>query len=207
MIALFIGPSGSGKDTQADMLAEDYGFLVASTGNLIREEIAKDTELGKKLKINYEKGLFNDDKDVYALVRKFVEDNPGKDIILTGAIRRVSQIEILDEVLKEDGMKLDLVLYFELSDEAAVERMSGRVIDPETGEIYHVKHNPPPAGIKCEVRDDDKPEAIKMRLKEFQKYYQPILSAYEERDIMHTVDASLSIKDIYSEIKSTLQLN
>lgn len=204
MIVLFIGPSGSGKDTQADLLRDNLGFEVISTGQLLRDEMKKGTELGEEIKTYYDSGAFAPDETVYKLVGEFIDKNEAEDFILTGAIRRVTQISLLDSVLEKIGDPIDLVVNFVLDEQTAIERLSHRLVDPETGDIYHEHLNPPPAGLNTIKRSDDTPGAIKKRLSEYNKYNDDIVAEYEKRGIIENMDASGSVEDIHSKIKSLI---
>lgn len=204
MIFLFIGPSGSGKDTQADLL-KDEGFEVLSTGKLLRDEINKGTELGEEIKKYYDSGAWAPDETVYKLVSQYIENGAGKNFILTGAIRRASQIKLLDEQLEKIGEQLDLVLNFILDEETAIERLSNRVIDPKTGKNYHNIYNPAPEGVEVESRSDDKPDAIKKRISEYNKYNDEIVGIYESRGLIQNIDASGTVGEINSKIKAIIK--
>lgn len=200
MIILFIGPSGSGKDTQAAMLEDQFGFTSISTGQLLRDELSSGSELGEEIKSYINKGKWAPDEIVYKMVENFISKHNSDNFILTGAIRRHSQISLLDNALKEIDQELNMVIHFELSEETAIERLSKRVIDPKTGNIYHKEFNPPPAGVEVIVREDDKPEAIKSRMNEFNSTFKPILEEYKNREILKTMDASKPIDEINKNI-------
>ena len=200
MILLFVGPSGSGKDTQADILRDNNGFVVISTGQLLRDEMASGTKLGEEIRKTYEKGIWTPDEIVYKLVAEFIQSNPAENFILTGAIRRATQIELLDEVLQKINDPIDLVLNFELDEDTAIERLGKRVIDPSTGAIYHTELNPAPEGIETVRRSDDTPEAIRSRLSEYNKYNEEIVEQYEVRGILKHIDASGTVESIHKTI-------
>jgi adenylate kinase len=183
MIILVLGISGSGKDTQADLLAKDYGFAVVSTGQLVRDEIETGSELGKKMEEIVNNGEWVEDKTVYKLLEKRLEKLHGRDVILTGAVREASQIVLLDEALTNLGDDLDKVILFELSESEAVKRLSGR------------------------GREDDQPEAIKHRFAEFNESIAPIIAEYQKRGILLKIDAAPSIIEIHQEVVNQLDID
>lgn len=212
MVLLILGPSGSGKDTQADILSEKYGFEVISTGNLLREISDGNTVMQERIRKGMDEGFLNDNI-VYGLLEIYLKYSDNENIILTGVVRWETQIPKLDATLQSSGKKLDKVLLFNLSDEEVVERLSGRLTCESCGEIYHIKFNPPKAQGVCDVcggslrtRSDDNPEAIKNRLKAYHTDADEIIAAYEKRGILEDIDASKGIEEIHSEVVKLLDL-
>lgn len=213
MILLFIGPSGSGKDTQAEILSDKFGFKTISSGDLLRKEVASNSELGKELETTLASGKWVDDKIVFQLVAKELSNTKVENIILTGVVRTESQIELLDEALKKSNKTLDRVVYFQLSDEEAVKRLSGRLVCPVDGSNYHTQFSPPKVTGVCdqcggnlETRSDDKPEAIKSRLLEFERTVLPILDRYTSRGQLINISAAPDILTIHNQLIKDLGL-
>lgn len=209
MVLLFVGPAGSGKDTQAEILAESNKFTVLSTGQISRDDVQTGSERGKKIKEFINSGKLIPDDLIYEILGERLKQTENKNIILTGVVRSFVQIEMLDKVLRSEGLKLDNVVYFKLSDEAAIQRIANRVMNILDGKIYHMIFNPPPKDIDQKnlvVRDDDKPEAIKVRLDLFHKNYDKILEEYKKRGILIEIDASKSIEEIANEVKNKLAI-
>lgn len=210
MILLFVGPAGSGKDTQAEKLAVCCNFEIISTGQLFRDEVEAGTERGKKIDSFINSGQLVPDELAYQVLSEKIQKLENKNIILTGVVRTFPQINLLDETLKNLNTKLDYVVYFKLSDEAAIERISNRVMSLENGKIYHKIFNPPPANLdpkKLIVRDDDKPQAIKVRLNLFHQNYSKILEEYKNRGILIEIDAAKDIEAIANEVKKALTIS
>ena len=205
MILLFIGPSGSGKDTQAELIKEIGNFEIVSTGDLLRKEVASGSELGQEIKKTIDEGKWTPDDIVYGLVTNHIENSGSKNFILTGVVRRESQVELLDNALSKIGEDLDKVLYFDLSEEEAIERLSYRVTDPKTGTIYHEKFKPAPAGLEVIKRDDDKPEAIRSRMQEFKNTVEPIVEKYKTRGILEELNAAESIDDVHKQVVNIIE--
>ncbi len=205
MILLFLGISGSGKDTQASLIADEFGYTVVSTGDLIRDEIEKESELGKALEKVVNEGDWVDDKVVYDLLSKRLDELHGDKFILTGAVRDENQVSMLDEALRKIGYELHKVILLELPDDVAVERLSGRLYDRE-GNMYHSKFNPPPVDAKVEVREDDQIDAIKSRIQEFHDTVDPIIKAYQSRDILIRIDGDRTVEEINKDIRHKLNI-
>lgn len=212
MVLLFIGPSGSGKDTQADMLEERYGFEVVSTGELLRQITDGESKMQEVIKEGMNKGFLPDNL-VYGLLEMYLSGSKTKHYILTGVVRRESQVEKLDNALLNVGKKLNRVVYFNLSDEEAVKRLGGRRVCEKCGTNYHIDYKPPRVEGKCDLcgadlftRDDDNPEAIKKRLHAFHLENTEILDNYRDRNLLTTVDASQTIKEIHKDLVSMLAL-
>lgn len=212
---LFHGPSGCGKDTQVELLVDDYGFQNIGTGDMIRKLFAegdKDAILATEYT---SQGKFVPNEIIYnKMFPKWLDrfDNT-KHWALVSVVREVGQIEYLDKLLQQKNRKLDVFIHFTLSPETAIERMSVRTYCPSCGMTFHPKFKKEKVqGIcdKCNTkliqRDDDKPEKIKERLREYNRTIEPILDTYRTRGILVEVDAAPSIEDIHKEILEILGL-
>ncbi|NPA33234.1 MAG: adenylate kinase [Aquificae bacterium] len=202
MILVFLGPPGAGKGTQAKLLSKEKGYVHISTGDLLREAVRKQTPLGKKAKEYMDRGELVPDELIIALIEEVFPEH-GK-VILDGFPRTVAQAKALDEMLKKRGLKVDYVFFFDAPDEVIVERLSGRRVDPETGEVYHVKFNPPPPGKKVVQREDDKPEVVRKRLAVYREQTAPLIDYYERKGILKKLDATKPIEEVYAEIKEVI---
>jgi adenylate kinase len=210
MIIVFLGVSGSGKDTQAQLIASNSSFQPISTGNLIRDISNGATRIQTYIKKSLQ-DKFSSDELVYGLLQLYIKYSRGEDFILTGAVRRASQIEKLDKILADIGQKVDKVFLFKLDDELAVLRLSNRLICKVCGRNYNLITQPPKSEDTCDAcgsalskRDDDNPDAIKNRIAEFHKYNQDILKEYIERNLLVEIDASLGIDQIYLQVQEHL---
>ncbi|MBP8979323.1 nucleoside monophosphate kinase [Candidatus Dojkabacteria bacterium] len=212
---LFHGPSGCGKDTQVELLVDDYGFQNIGTGDMIRKLFAegdKDAILATEYTTQ---GKFVPNEIIYnKMFPKWLDrfDNT-KHWALVSVVREVGQIEYLDKLLQQKNRKLDMFIHFTLSPETAIERMSVRTYCPSCGMTFHPKFKKEKVqGIcdKCNTkliqRDDDKPEKIKERLREYNRTIEPILDTYRTRGILVEVDAAPSIEEIHKEILEILGL-
>ena len=203
MRVVLMGPQGAGKGTQAAKLEEEIGGVHVETGGLIREEINKGSELGRKVKEYSDKGELVPDEIIVDMTKPHLEENDSW--ILDGFPRNQSQAETLDEALDEIGEKLDKVIVLEAPDDVLVERLSGRRQSEATGEIYHVEYNPPPEDEDEDPgpfiqREDDTEEAIRARLETYHDQTEPLKDYYEEKGILVTVDASKDIDEVTQDV-------
>jgi adenylate kinase len=210
MILLFIGPSGSGKDTQAEILTDKYDFKRVSTGDLLREISEGKHDIQKIIRQSMNEG-FLADNFVFGLLQTYLTHLNHDKIILSGSVRRFSQIELLDFALFKLNKKLDKVVYFDLSDEEATKRMTSRVRCPQCGTNYNLIYNPPKEEMKCDIdgatltrRPDDSEEGMKNRLAEFHKDNDEILEEYDKRGILLRMDASKTIEEVSNELINKL---
>jgi len=211
---LFHGPSGCGKDTQVDLLVKNYGFEKIGTGEMFRAMNEIGDIDGIKAHDYWGKGLFVPNELTYSMLSKWMKKyNSEKDWAFVSVVREYGQIALFDNLLKESGRNLDAFMHFKLSEEAAIERMALRWVCPNCNQIYHEKYKKErvqgfcdACGIKLTQREDDKPERIKSRLKEYNRTIQPILDEYKSRGILIEIDASPSIEEIQKEIITKLNL-
>ncbi len=198
------GPSGSGKDTQVDLLVEKFGFEKIGTGEMFRALSKKRKDIA---------GLINSGKFIpseltYELLNEWMESyDEKKDWIFVSVVRTDDQIELFDNLLSKFDRELDYFIHFSLTPEKAIERMSSRKICSICGENYHEIHKPEKVQGVCDKdggklikRDDDKPESIRKRLEEYDKSISPILGEYEKRGVLVDIDASPSIEEIHAEV-------
>lgn len=201
---MVLGPPGAGKGTQAEMLERELGLKHLSTGDILREEVRKGTELGKRAEKYMKSGeLVPDDLIVEMMEREISKyDN----FVLDGFPRNLKQAEALDKMCR-----IDKVILLEVPDEVILERLSLRRSCPKCNRVYHLKYNPPKeneicdyCGVKLYQRDDDKEEVIKKRLEVYRKETEPIAKFYMEKGILVKVNGSKSIEEIFSDIKEVL---
>ena len=207
MRLITFGPPGAGKGTQAGLLEERRGITQISTGDIFREAMSKETPLGKRAKSYVEAGELVPDELVRKLAEQAIADEGYDDFVLDGYPRTRQQAEWLTEFFEEHQTPLDLVLNMEVSDEVIVRRLSRRRVHEETGETYHLDHDPPPDGVDPELvvqRSDDKPETIRNRLSVYRDETAPLASYYEERGVLVSVDAVGDIEEIYQRIVQVL---
>ena len=205
MNLILIGIQGSGKGTQAALLTEKYGWEQITTGGLFRENMANKTELGMIAKDYMEKGELVPDKYVYAIVEDALNKKNGK-FILDGFPRNIKQAEFLLE-----RFTIDKVVQLDLSDEKALERTTSRRICVDCKQDYNVLYKKPKqegicdkCGGKVVTRDDDKPEAIKIRIEKFHNETNEVIELFAEEGLLVKVDASQKPNEIFEEIKKKI---
>jgi adenylate kinase len=208
MNLIFIGPPGAGKGTQAEAIINEFKIPQISTGDIIRAAIRNGTELGKEFKSYTDAGKLVPDE----LVNRMVEDRLGQDdcepgFLLDGFPRTVAQAEALDQMLETMGRKLDHVLLLEVDDNVLVERITGRRSDPETGRVYHVKFDPPPADIAPRLiqRSDDTEEVLRQRLGEYHEKTAPLIPYYEKAGLLRRVEGVGSMDEVRQRLFGVLR--
>jgi adenylate kinase len=209
---VFLGPPGAGKGTIAQKLADSRGLVQVSTGDLLREEAAKGTELGDKVKAIMESGAYVDDKLVAELVENKLKELGEKGFILDGFPRTGAQAEMLEGILEKLGLKLSAAFDIEASNQTVVERLSGRRVCGQCGKIYHLKNIPPKEEGICDEcrgklvqRDDEKPDVVKMRLEIYRKKTEPLIDYYKEKGLLKVVDANGSLDENMANVERELE--
>ncbi|MFO8058806.1 MAG: adenylate kinase [bacterium] len=213
MNIIMLGPPGSGKGTQAQEIIEKYGIPQVSTGDLLREAVKNQTELGKQAKEYMDAGKLVPDDVVVGMVKERLQkDDCKKGFILDGFPRTVPQAESLDTTLSEVGKKIDKVLSIEVPDSEVVERLSGRRTCENCGTMYHVKFNPPKkegvcdkCGGKLYQRDDDNEETIKNRLQVYHDQTSPLKDYYANKGLVREIEGVGDINKIKEAVLAALE--
>ena len=199
MNIIFFGAPGAGKGTQAEIVSKKLDIPTISTGNIIREAIKNGTEMGLSAKSYIDAGRLVPDEVVIGIIKdRLDKDDCKKGFILDGFPRTIPQAKALDEM----GVKIDVVLNIEVSDEDIINRMSGRRTCPKCGGTYHVEFNPTKTegicdncGAELTVRKDDHPDVVKSRLDVYHSETEPLKAFYEEKGILRTVVGQKELKD------------
>jgi adenylate kinase len=205
-----LGPVGSGKGTQAQRVSEALNWTRIATGDLVRDQIEADTELGRTLKRYSDQGEPVPDEDILELILPHLQ--PAGGWILDDCPRTINQARMLDEELENRGIGLDRVILLEgLSDEELIERVSsGRRTSLATGRVYHLQNDPPPEpneGLDpgpFVQRDDDTEEALQRQLESWREEAEEIKEHYEEQGILAVVDAGQEVPEITEDIIEAL---
>ena len=206
---VLIGCPGAGKGTQAKKLSKHYDIAHISTGDLLRDQIARKTELGVEIsKIMEEGGLVSDEIVARMLKGRIQEADCKNGYILDGYPRNVPQAQGLEDIVG----KLDKVICIDVEDSKIIDRMTGRRGCPKCGSMYHVRYNPPKlegvcdnCGEKLIQRKDDNEETVKNRLDVYHKTTAPVIDFYKEKGLLATIVGSGEIEDIFSDIVKALE--
>jgi len=207
---VFLGPPGAGKGTQAVRLAERFGVVHASTGQIFRQAVAEESELGRSVKDYLDGGKLVPDALTSRVVGEMVLDRT-EDYILDGYPRTLQQAQDLDDMLRERGDRLDVVVCFHIGDEEAVRRLTGRLVCTECGANYHREFMPPRVEGVCDkcggalaVRSDSAEDVVRERLREYHLKTQPLVEFYRERGLIEQVDASASPDQVTRRTEAVL---
>ena len=207
MRLVIFGPPGAGKGTQAGLLESRRGLVQIATGDIIRSAIKNETPVGKEAKAYVEAGELVPDKVVRKLAENAIADEGYDDFVLDGYPRTTQQAEWLTDFLDKNDAPLDAVLSLTVPDEVIVERLSRRRVHAETGETYHLDHDPPPDDVDPDLivqRDDDKPDTIRNRLSVYREETEPLEAYFEDRGLLVIVDGTGDIQEVYDRIKTVL---
>ena len=211
MNIIFLGAPGAGKGTQADRIADAYGIPTISTGNMIREALAKGTEMGLKAKAFIEAGQLVPDAVVIGIIQeRLALADCANGFILDGFPRTIPQAEALEEM----GVTIDKVVDIEVADDIITARMSGRRVCPKCGAPYHTESLKPKkegicdkCGTELQQRKDDKPETVADRLKVYHEQTEPLKDFYAKCGTLKEVDGLGSVDEITKRVKDALEAN
>ncbi len=206
-IALF-GPPGAGKGTQAKLLVQRRGLSHISTGDIIRKAIRAETPVGLEARRFVDAGKLVPDEVVRRLADEAIAEQRYDDFILDGYPRTVQQAAWLTAFLEEHGCPLQAVLFFVLPDEVVIDRLSKRRLNTRTGENYHLDHKPPPPDVDPALivqRPDDRPEAVRERLRVYKQETQPVEDYYRRRGALVEIDGVGDFETVYRRIERTLE--
>ena len=215
MKIIMLGAPGAGKGTQADKICAKYNIPHISTGDIFRANIKNNTELGQKAKSYMDKGELVPDELVVDLVvdrmDRIQQDDCKNGFVLDGFPRTIPQAEALDAALAAINDKVDYAINVEVPDENIINRMSGRRACVACGATYHIVHIPTKVEGVCDkcgadliLRDDDKPETVKNRLNVYHEQTQPLIDYYTAKNVLHEVDGTKAMEDVFSSIVSIL---
>ncbi len=208
MRLIIFGPPGAGKGTQAQLLEERRGLTQISTGDILREAMKQETPLGKKAKSYVDAGELVPDDIVRKLAEQAIADEEYDDFVLDGYPRTTQQAEWLTTFLEENDVPLHGVLSLQVPDEVIVRRLSRRRVHKETGETYHLDHDPPPEDVDSDLiiqRSDDEPETVQNRIEVYREETEPLESYYQEREKLISIDGVGDIEEVYQRIVRVLE--
>ncbi len=187
MNIILFGPPGAGKGTQSKYLVKKINGYQISTGDMLRDEIAKNTEIGNKITKDMNDGIFISDEIVNNLIKEVVFDNQKKGkLIFDGYPRSLSQAKNLDELIKDSNQKIDFIFFLNVNKETIIERVKKRKI--------------------LENRTDDNLETILKRYDAYMKTTQPVLEFYSKNANFYEIDGSMKIDEITAKIDAFLNV-
>lgn len=202
---MMLGPPGAGKGTQAKKLAQRFDIPHVSTGDMLREARRKGTALGEEAAEYMDAGKLVPDEVVIGIVaERLGEEDAGQGFILDGFPRTRPQAEALADM----GVELDAVLNIDVSDDEVVRRLGGRLSCPNCGAVYHEEASPPARDDVCDAcgheglvkREDDRPDAIRQRLKSYHEQTSPLIEFYDDRGVLENIDGTGSPDEVTDRI-------
>jgi adenylate kinase len=208
MRLILLGPPGAGKGTQAKMLKEKFRIPQISTGDILRQAVKENTELGAHAKKIMDAGQLVPDDVVNGLIKERIRQADCKaGFILDGFPRNITQAEKLSETLDQMDLKIDKVIDLEVNAEEVVNRLTGRTTCPECGAMFHHLSRPPKVSGVCdsckgklEQRPDDNRETIHERLKVYMESTAPLKEFYQKKGCLKMVEAKGSVEKIFSNV-------
>ncbi len=213
MNILIMGGPGAGKGTVSAKIVEKFNVLHISTGDVFRSEIGKQTELGLSAKSFMDKGLLVPDEVTNPMVKSYLEkQDTSKGYLLDGYPRTLAQAEAFDALVKGSDLEVDMVISMDIAFDRLAERITGRRICKDCGEIYHITNKPSTSEGKCDKcggelyqRKDDTIESLTVRLDEYSKNTAPVLDYYKEKGILVEVNADQSADQVWEDVLKALE--
>ena len=213
MKIILLGPPGAGKGTQAEVLCETFSIPHISTGNMLREAVEEETDLGLEAKALMDAGILVSDEVIVGLVEdRISKEDCNNGFLFDGFPRTIPQAQ----ALVNRDINIDSVVEIHVPDEDIIERMSGRRMHQGSGRNYHIVYNPPKIDGKDDItgedliqREDDKPETVKDRLKVYENQTSPLINFYTEMSEQGKLDyvsvsGTASPEEVSTEILSWL---
>ena len=210
---ILLGPPGAGKGTQADLLCKEFNIPKISTGDMLREAIANQTDLGKEVSSILDSGALVSDEIIGSLLEeRLSNDDCANGYLLDGVPRTLGQASILEKM----GIEFTNVIEIKVDDEVIVNRMSGRRVHPQSGRNYHIDFNPPKKEGVDDLtnepliqREDDKPETVLKRLDVYHEETKPLSDFYKKVSdggllVYSSIDGSKSVSEVFNDALQSL---
>lgn len=209
MNIIFFGAPGAGKGTQGEIVSKALDIPEVSTGNIIREALSNQTEMGKKAKEYIENGNLVPDEVVIQIIKeRLVEDDCKNGFILDGFPRTIAQAEALENM----GIKIDKVIDIQIDDEIVLQRMTGRRVCSKCGASYHLIYKKPIKENVCDncgsplmIRKDDNADTVENRIKVYHEQTEPLKEFYQERDKLFSVNGAQTVEEVSKEVMDILK--
>jgi len=203
MRIVLLGAPGAGKGTQCKRISARYGLLHLSSGDILRQERAGGTELGKKARSYMDSGGLVPDEVIVEMMAEAINKAPQAGFVLDGFPRTVNQAVKLDESLTGNGQKIDAVLSLNIEQEVVSERMTGRRSCPKCGAVYHIKTLKPKVEGKCDndgaelvQRPDDSLDVVKNRFRAYNEQTKPVVDYYKNNSTVYDIDANRGVDEV-----------
>ncbi|WP_375317431.1 adenylate kinase [Spiroplasma endosymbiont of Virgichneumon dumeticola] len=215
MNLIILGLPGAGKGTQSNFIVKKYGLIHLSTGDIFRNNIRNGTTLGIKTKAYMDAGIYVPDEITNNLIAARLQQSDIKttDFILDGYPRTIDQANFLDQTLLTIKKSI-LVLYLAINEQTVIDRLSSRRVCLQCGRVYNLKFSPPKINNKCDIdnqtliqRSDDKETTIKTRLEIYKKETLPLVTYYQNKGLLKTIDANLENDKVLATIEQYLLEN
>jgi adenylate kinase len=209
MRIILLGPPGSGKGTQGNLIEKKYGLPKISTGDLLRSEVREGTQLGKEAETRMNRGELVDDDIVVGMIKnRIYKPEYKRGYIMDGFPRNIVQAQRLEEI---DPERREMAIEIFLSDQAVLDRLSTRRTCPVCETIYNLKNKPPKKELICDacekrlvLRDDDKPEVIKDRMRVYHEQTEILIDYYSRKKVYFKIDGDGTIETVFEKISSLL---
>jgi adenylate kinase len=204
MRVVLVGPPGAGKGTQAQFISSHFAIPKISTGDIFRANVSEGTPLGVEARKYMDAGdLVPDEVTIGMVTDRLTHEDAVEGFLLDGFPRTVHQAEVLDDMLGDNGHRLDVVLELVVDDDEVVRRLSGRRTCRQCGHVWHLDFDPPNTGGMCDrcggelfQRDDDREDTIRHRLEVYADQTSPLIGYYGERALLRGVDATGPVEDV-----------
>ena len=207
MRIVLLGAPGAGKGTQCKRIVAKYGLVHLSSGDILRQERAAGTKLGKKAQSYMDSGGLVPDDLIVEMMVAAIKKVQRSGFVLDGFPRTVNQATELDKTLSRGGQKIDAVVNLKIDDQIVVRRMTGRRSCPRCGAVYHIENLKPKAeglcdndGIKLVQRSDDSLEVVVKRLKTYHQQTEPVVDYYKDSNTVYDIDADRNADEISNSL-------
>lgn len=211
-LLVVLGVPGAGKGTQAKRLSAMLSLPHISSGDLFRDNIQRQTALGREADSYISRGeLVPDPVTIKMVGERLAEPDVERGGILDGFPRTTVQAEALERIAKELGGEVQSAVHIQVPEERLIERLSGRRVCRQAGHVYHLEHNPPQQAGICDIdgselyqRDDDRAETVRNRVRVYQRQTEPLIDYYRERGVLLEINGDQPIEQVSQEILRTL---
>jgi adenylate kinase len=204
---VLLGAPGAGKGTHCKRIVERYGLLHLSSGDILRQERAAGSAIGKKAQRYMDSGELVPDEVIVEMMAGAIKKAPQAGFVLDGFPRTVNQAERLDKSLASNGKRIDAVLNLDVDDGIVAERITGRRSCPKCGAVYHIKNLKPKVEGTCDndgarliQRPDDSLDVVKNRLKTYHQQTEPVVEYYKKSNTVYDIDANKDVDEVSSRL-------